>query len=146
MDLILWRHAEAEDGFPDESRMLTPKGHKQARKMAAWLKSHLPKHAGMLVSPAVRTQQTAAALRADFVTSADAGLSTNPVRLLKAVHWPQARQAMIVVGHQPTLGMTAARLITGREADWSVRRGSVVWIEHKEARNVLRAVISPDMV
>ena len=42
MDLILWRHAEAEDGFPDLKRALTPKGRKQAAKMATWLHKHLP--------------------------------------------------------------------------------------------------------
>ena len=34
MELILWRHAEAEMGEPDEGRALTAKGHKQAWKMA----------------------------------------------------------------------------------------------------------------
>ena len=34
MDLILWRHAEAEPGEPDLERALTPKGVKQARRMA----------------------------------------------------------------------------------------------------------------
>ena len=37
MDLILWRHAEAEPGAPDHGRRLTPKGEKQAARMAAWL-------------------------------------------------------------------------------------------------------------
>ena len=34
MDLILWRHAEAEDGMPDAGRKLTEKGLKQAQQMA----------------------------------------------------------------------------------------------------------------
>ena len=34
MELILWRHAEAEDGYPDLERALTEKGHEQAKKMA----------------------------------------------------------------------------------------------------------------
>ncbi len=34
MDLLLWRHAEAEDGTPDLKRKLTPRGEKQARQMA----------------------------------------------------------------------------------------------------------------
>jgi len=37
MELILWRHAEAEPGEPDDARALTGKGHKQAWKMAEWL-------------------------------------------------------------------------------------------------------------
>ena len=38
MELILWRHAEAEDGSPDAARKLTAKGEKQAQKLARWLK------------------------------------------------------------------------------------------------------------
>ena len=59
MELILWRHAEAEDGYPDLERALTEKGHEQAKKMADWLKSRLPKDTQVLVSPAKRAQQTA---------------------------------------------------------------------------------------
>jgi len=44
MDLILWRHAEAEDagGKPDLERNLTRHGRKQAARMAEWLKPRLP--------------------------------------------------------------------------------------------------------
>ena len=68
MDLILWRHAEAEDGFPDLKRALTPKGRKQAAKMAAWLHKHLTEPVRVLVSPAVRAQQTAEAFTKSFET------------------------------------------------------------------------------
>ena len=40
MDLILWRHAQAEDTLPDLERQLTPLGRKQAARMAASLSSH----------------------------------------------------------------------------------------------------------
>ena len=146
MDLILWRHAEAEDGFPDAKRKLTAKGHKQAAKMAAWLDARLPKHFVLLVSPAVRTQQTASALRSKFVASAEVGLAANPDSLLTAAGWPHAPQTVVVVGHQPTLGVSVARLLTGRDAEFSVRRGAIVWIAHKDQRTVLRAVLAPDLV
>ena len=45
MDLILWRHAEAEvlrEGSDDLARSLTPKGERQAARMATWLDGHLP--------------------------------------------------------------------------------------------------------
>ena len=42
MDLILWRHAEAEPGEPDLGRRLTAKGIQQAERMAKWLDRHLP--------------------------------------------------------------------------------------------------------
>ena len=37
MNLILWRHAEAEDGADDLQRALTGKGRRQAARMAQWL-------------------------------------------------------------------------------------------------------------
>ena len=42
MDLLLWRHAEAEDGEDDLKRRLTARGEKQARTMAAWIRDHQP--------------------------------------------------------------------------------------------------------
>ena len=45
MDLLLWRHAEAEDGADDYSRPLTERGRKQAASVAAWLAQHLPSSA-----------------------------------------------------------------------------------------------------
>ena len=64
MDLILWRHAEAEDLEETEegcgadlSRRLTPKGERQALRMAAWLDRQLPEGVRVYCSPAVRTEQ-----------------------------------------------------------------------------------------
>ena len=72
MDLILWRHAEAhelrEGEGDDLARALTPKGERNAARMAQWLNHVLPATARVLVSPAVRTQQTAAALERKFKT------------------------------------------------------------------------------
>ena len=39
MDLLLWRHAEAEDGDDDMKRRLTERGLKQAQTMAAWIRA-----------------------------------------------------------------------------------------------------------
>ena len=146
MDLILWRHAEAEEGTPDEQRSLTGKGHKQAARMADWLGEHLTKHVTILVSPAVRTRETAKAFSGRFTISEDVGLSASPKSILQAAGWPNAGGTVLVVGHQPTLGMLAAYLLSGREAEWSLRRGAIVWIVHKNDRNTLRAALSPDLV
>ena len=69
MDLILWRHAEAHentDGGDDLLRALTPRGEKQAARMAAWLDRQLPQGLRVLASPALRTEQTAQALGRKF--------------------------------------------------------------------------------
>jgi phosphohistidine phosphatase len=146
MNLILWRHADAEEGYPDEQRALTAKGQRQAARMAGWLEQHLPAHYVVLASPALRTQQTAAALGARIATRTEVGLAATPDSILEAAQWPHARHAVIVVGHQPTLGMTAAALLTGKASEWSVRKGSIWWFGRDERHTVLRAVLSPDLV
>ena len=90
MELILWRHAEAEDGFPDAARKLTPKGLDQAKRMSDWLKSELPDNTLVIASPARRTQQTAMALRSDFVTNNEIGPGASVKSILIAANWPNA--------------------------------------------------------
>lgn len=145
MDLILWRHADAEDGYPDEKRALTAKGHRQAERMARWLGQHLPAKYVVLASPALRTQQTAAALGTRIETRVEVGLAATPDSILHAAQWPQARHAVVVVGHQPTLGMTAAHLLCGVDSEWSVRKGSIWWFTHEERHTILRAVLAPEL-
>ena len=150
MDLILWRHADAEDGVPDEARRLTAKGEKQAQQVGRWLKSHLPEGARILVSPARRAQQTASALGREYVTSKEVGTAASVVSVMAAAGWPDAKGAVVVVGHQPTLGRIAAVLLSGAEADWSVKKGGVWWFSNRlrddETQTVLRAVMSPEFL
>jgi phosphohistidine phosphatase len=150
MELILWRHAEAEDGVPDGERALTKKGRKQAAAVATWLKPHLPRQVRILVSPATRTQQTAAALELPFVTSREIGVGATAGDLLRAAAWPDAGGTVVVVGHQPTLGRVAAVLLAGKEADWSIKKGAVWWFARRvregNGQVVLRAVVGPDLL
>lgn len=150
MDLILWRHAEAEEGTPDHQRNLTAKGEKQAAKMAEWLHERLPKETRIIASPAARTQQTAQALKRPFETVPEIGVGASVPALLAAAGWPDARGAVLVVGHQPTLGQTAALLLGGEEAWWSVKKGAVWWfstrVRSSESQVVLRAVMANDLL
>jgi len=150
MDLILWRHAEAEDGSPDAARALTSKGRKQARAMARWLRKRLPPECRILVSPATRAQQTAAALDMPFVTVAKVDVGASPAAVLEAAGWPSRGGAALVVGHQPTLGRAAALALTGHAADWAIKKGAVWWLTRRTrdraAEVVLRAVLGPDLV
>jgi phosphohistidine phosphatase len=150
VELILWRHAEAEDGVPDSARKLTGKGLKQAEKMAEWLKPKLPKNTRIIVSPTKRTQQTAEALDDDFETVKEIGPGAPAKAILAAADWPNAKGAVLVVGHQPTLGEVAALLMSGEAGGWSIRKGAVWWFSHKknegDPETVLRSSISPDML
>lgn len=150
MNLILWRHAEAEDGLPDIERRLTSKGHRQAQAMALWLKAHLPDDTRVLVSPATRTQQTAQALTTDYATDDLLKPGASAEQLLAVANWPIGRGNVLIVGHQPTLGMAASRALTGRADYWSVKKGAIWWLSSRvrgdERQVVLRAVLSPEMI
>lgn len=150
MNLILWRHAEAEDTSPDMERVLTAKGKMQAAKMAAWLKPQLPADTLILVSPAKRTQQTALALTDRFTTLDILSPGSSAQQLLIAANWPENTQTVLVVGHQPTLGMAAAKALTGNAEFWSVKKGAIWWIASRfrdgEQQTHLRAVVSPDLL
>jgi phosphohistidine phosphatase len=153
MDLILWRHAEAEAAAPgqtDLKRRLTIRGEKQAHDMAQWLSARLPKKCRVLVSPALRTQQTAHTLALPFEIDPTIGPAANASNLIAATQWPGASATVLLVGHQPTLGNLAALLLTGNEAEWSIKKGAIWWFAgrprdgREHAR--LRAVINPDML
>ena len=150
MDLILWRHAEAEPGEPDLGRRLTSKRLKQAERMAEWLEHRLPDTTRIVVSPADRTQQTALALGRKFRTSADVAPGASVASLLAAAGWPDAREPVLVVGHQPTLGEVAAFLMAGEEAAWSIRKGAVWWFSNRTRLGqpgvLLKVAIGPDLV
>ncbi|MBK6803534.1 MAG: phosphohistidine phosphatase SixA [Burkholderiales bacterium] len=150
MDLILWRHAEAEPGEPDLGRRLTSKGLKQAERMAEWLEHRLPETTRIIVSPADRTQQTALALGRKFKTSDDVAPGASTASVLAAAGWPDAREPVLVVGHQPTLGEVAAFLLSGEEAAWSIRKGAVWWFSNRTRLGqpgvLLKVAIGPDLV
>lgn len=150
MDLILWRHAEAEPGEPDLGRRLTSKGLKQAERMAEWLEHRLPETTRIIVSPADRTQQTALALGRKFKTSDDVAPGASTASVLAAAGWPDAREPVLVVGHQPTLGEVAAFLLSGEEAAWSIRKGAVWWFSNRtrlgQSGVLLKVAIGPDLV
>ena len=114
MDLILWRHAEAEElaeGMDDLTRALTPRGEKQAAKVAAWLDRQLPEGLRVIASPARRTEQTAAALGRKFKMRAELLPGGTAQDLLDLAQWPSARGSVLIVGHQPMLGQVIAQLL-----------------------------------
>jgi phosphohistidine phosphatase len=150
MDLLLWRHAEAEDGEDDLKRRLTERGEKQARRMAVWLHENMPKDLRIVVSPAIRTQQTAQALKLPFETQRKIGPDACVSELIAASGWPDARGSVLIVGHQPSLGRLASLLLAGQEADWSIKKGAIWWLSNRlrqgETQTVLRAVIPVELL
>jgi phosphohistidine phosphatase len=147
LDLILWRHAEAEEGGDDIARRLTPKGIKQAARMAAWLDSRVAKDARMVVSPAARAQQTAEALAREVSTSQQVQPGASPGALLAAAGWPAGTGTVIVVGHQPTLGAAAALALTGKAAPWRIKKAGVWWLSTRgDGQPVVLAVMTTELL
>jgi len=151
MDLILWRHAEAHvqrEGQTDLERALTTKGERQAQRMAEWLNQRLAHSTRILVSPALRTQQTAKALERHFKTVQLLAPEASATALLSVVRWPEANEPVLVVGHQPTLGQVAALLLGEVAQTWVIKKGAVWWLRSRERESgnqvVVQAVQSPD--
>jgi phosphohistidine phosphatase len=157
MELILWRHAEAEPHKPDELsdpmsdqlRVLTPKGARHASRMGAWLDRQLPSHCRILSSPATRCVQTAEGLGRKFATLEALNTDSTPEAILAASGWPEARLPVLIVGHQPLLGQVAALIFSGAVHDWKIRKAGVFWIAHKgeaDPAPFVRLAVGPDIV
>lgn len=157
MDLILWRHAEAEDGLVDETqtqldltRPLTQRGEKQALRMAAWLDRQLPEGARIWVSPARRCEQTALALGRKYKVRPELGPGAKAEQLLELAQWPAYKYPVLVIGHQPVLGQTIARLLGMKETEYAVKKGALWWLRNRErdghSQTVIVTVQSPDLL
>ncbi|GAB3627113.1 SixA phosphatase family protein [Pandoraea terrae] len=158
MNLILWRHADAENlpstlamnAQADLQRELTERGHKQAADVAEWLRRRLPKDALILSSPARRAIQTAEALTDSPRIVRDLAPGATAMTLLGTIDWPNNNQTIVIVGHQPALGQLASLLMSGQEAYWTLKKGGLWWLASRrredESQVVLRAVINPDLV
>lgn len=153
MDLVLWRHAEAQewvDGCNDMERSLTSRGEKQAKRMANWLDRQLPEGARILVSPARRCEQTVLALGRKYKLRLELGSDCGVAQILDLVQWPSAKGAVLVVGHQPTLGQTIAQLIGLNASECAIKKGAVWWLRIRERpghpQTVVVTVQSPETV
>ena len=80
-------------------------------------------------------------------TVPDFGTAASAKDLIRACGWPRGG-TVVAVGHQPTMGETAALLLSGTPAPWAVKKGAIVWISLRgaEARPRLTAWISPDLI
>ena len=144
MELLLWRHADALPGSPDFERELSPHGHLQARKVAAWLDERVPGDLRFLVSPATRTRQTVA----HFLRDDESGIqfcpqlyeSASPEEILTLLGWPNIAPSTLIVGHQPLIGALAARLLSGVPHPGAFRKSALWWLRVEPGENDTRLV------
>lgn len=151
MHLILWRHAEAEDyAASDLARQLTVRGRRDANAVAKWLRPRLESSAVILSSPAARTVQTIETLTDQYRTVRELAPGGSVADVLTAAGWPEGiAPTVVVVGHQPTLGAVAAKLMSGVDDSWSLKKGGLIWLQSRSrdsvGQAVLKAAISPEL-
>lgn len=150
MDLILWRHAEAEEGSDDMQRALTRRGQKQASAMASWLRKQLPDDLALLASEALRSQQTAALFAKSYEVVPALNPDASVEQVLTAIDWPRSGKTIVLVGHQPYIGRLAATLMSEQPLLWSVKKGAIWWLSHRERHGIeqirLKAMMTPAML
>lgn len=150
MDLILWRHAEAEEGSDDMQRALTRRGQKQASAMATWLRKQLPDDFALLASEALRSQQTAALFAKSYEVVPALNPDASVEQVLAAIDWPRSGKTIVLVGHQPYIGRLAATLMSEQPLLWSVKKGAIWWLSHRERHGIeqirLKAMMTPAML
>ena len=146
-NLILWRHAEAEvqsDSGTDADRVLTKHGRKDAEKMAEWLSQYMPKNTEIFCSPAKRCLETVAALQScnqpkiklevkivDFL-----GAESTMNEIAKQVSNDDTNRTMLIVGHQPNLGLLLAKLLGMKDGNLVVKKGAVWWLRQRYLPNL----------
>jgi phosphohistidine phosphatase len=147
MDLVLWRHAEAydqpgqEDAIADLARELTPRGAKQAARMATWLDRQLPESTKIFCSPALRADQTARALSRKFKIRPELSPSAHYTDLLSVAQWSEGDGTVLLVGHQPSLGELIAHLLHFEAEQCAVKKGAVWWLRTRERNGQIETVV-----
>jgi phosphohistidine phosphatase len=141
LSLYLVRHAvaaERGEAYPDDTlRPLTPKGKTKFREAVEGLARFEVAVDTILTSPLVRARQTADIL-AKGLSGSPPVVETEALRpearfeqLLRAVSDHVKCQAIALVGHEPHIGATAARLL-GASGPLSFGKGAVCRIDFDE--------------
>ena len=120
MNIYLLRHAEAIERMEDSEdavRWLTPKGRKSIVKAAGQLRKLHVRPELVVTSPLVRAVQTAelcaAIIDCKALLQADAALAPegNAERVSKLIRNLKKVDELMLVGHEPLLGLVAAELL-----------------------------------
>lgn len=153
MELYLIRHAHALEAAFDELRPLSPRGRKQVRTLARWLRSvddFAP--AEFWHSHLVRAADTAALLTRHLRSRARlrrvTGLAPwdDPASL--AARLRKQRQSLALVGHEPHLSALASLLVAGRTHPpiFVCRKCSILALERTQSRWVVRWHVAADQL
>ena len=118
MKIYLLRHADAENtASNDAARALTEKGQSQAAQVGDFLERCGIKLSAILTSPYLRALQTAQAVARKYqavplIKEPRLGCGLSPETGLSIIQEYQKFDHVLIVGHQPDLGMLSAYLLT----------------------------------
>jgi len=158
MDLIVVRHAIAEDGragLPDDERALTGRGRRRMRLAVEGLRRLGLRFDRIEHSPLRRAVQTAELLEplarrgarrsCDELARAPSDALLDELR--RAIHC----KCVAVVGHEPWTGELAAWLVLGSQrvaSGFALRKGGVAWLRGKPEPGGMRlvALLAPSVL
>jgi len=153
MKLYFLRHAEALDGADDAARPLSPRGKKEAREVARFLKQAGIEFDAAFTSPLVRAKQTAEVVL-DVCGSTKLDVTSallNEASEATFAEWlkgiPEAKHVCLV-GHAPTLAERVRRLL-GVEAPetFKMPKGGLACLETENRRTAaLKFFITPKVL
>ena len=138
MELYFLRHAEAEakaPGMEDVDRALTEEGRKVIGRVIEGLKRDGVRFDIIFTSPLFRARQTAEIL-ANTLSPAGGTVVTNallvgspPSELVAELKGRQVLRIILIVGHEPHLGMCIAWLTGKGEEETKLKKGACARVE-----------------
>lgn len=145
MRIILARHAKAEEGGgkADEERRLVDEGREQAKLLGKFLARTMDKVDEVWTSPYPRARETAEIAAVPLLTKVTEEPELRIGGDLEQVGWKLAqvgKGTVMLTGHQPDLGMLAARLLGIRSPVTLKKTGICVIDTPNPAKGVGRAV------
>ncbi|MCC6232006.1 MAG: phosphohistidine phosphatase SixA [Verrucomicrobiales bacterium] len=156
MKIYFLRHTEAGEAAVDSRRCLTAKGRRDARRIGRFLRETGVRFDLVFSSPLVRAVETAELVRSRLPARARSKLRevralTNGTTEISFSRWLKRlpRSATILlVGHEPSLGMHLRRLLGGPPEDrLPVPKGALIRVDTDDlVQGMLRLVISPGQI
>ena len=156
MRLYFLRHAEAGEAAVDAERELTAKGRRDARRLGRYLKSIEVVFDRAYTSPLVRARQTADEVLAGCPLRGKAKLEvtdvllndTNSTEFLRWLASQPEAEAVLFVGHEPSLSGHVRRLIgLTRAESFPLSKGAIARVDTGDRRTgLLKLLLSPKQI
>ncbi|MFH1753922.1 MAG: phosphohistidine phosphatase SixA [Candidatus Omnitrophota bacterium] len=156
MKIYFLRHGEAVDktpGIEDKDRPLTSFGAATISNLARSLKGRASGFDMVFTSPLLRAAQTADIMAnllgcKDRIERSKSLLVGTPIStLIGELKRRRGLKKILIVGHQPQIGMVVSFLTGARESDMSISKGSCALVDTedlKEASGKLVWIKGPD--